>query len=102
MNTFETQGHGPDADDHPLSMRANLGAFGKLDDKLDETRMDSATMERARSIACELGMPLTDYTRLVFRVGVWGAEHVLSVQQQQILRVSGGVGKTSGQIGAQA
>jgi hypothetical protein len=97
MNTFEHQLHASQDDDLPMASKAIFGAaFGKLDDKIDETRMDGATMERLRATAVEMGMQMPDFVRLCLRVAVWGEDHMASIAVQQIRRVTGRAGNVSG------
>lgn len=95
--TFEHQHHSADDNDVPMGSKAVFGAaFGKLDDKVDETRMDGATMERLRATAVEMGMQMPDFVRLCLRVAVWGEDHMASIAVQQIRRVTGRAGSVSG------
>lgn len=100
MNTLQHDHHGPEHDEVPMGSKAVFGAaFGKLDDKLDETRMDGATMERLRATAVEMGMQMPDFVRLCLRVAVWGEDHMASIAVQQIRRVTGRAGSVSGSGG---
>lgn len=75
-----------------LARSGTSSAFGKLDDVLDQMRIDSETKSRLQAMAAEAGMSLTEFVRMRLQAVAFGDEHVASVYAERIRRVLGLVG----------